>query len=364
MITVLLVITILYLVKIALFASGALRASRPRSATSLPRVSVIVAARNEEHNIERCVRSLAALDYPRALLDIAIIDDQSTDGTVAILEELIAEFPFVRILRTHDAVDDLRGKANAIAQAIEQTDGEIIMTTDADCAVPPQWVRNTLAQYTPDVGCVCGFTLIRGDGMFAGIQSMDWAYLLTIASAGVGWGFALSAVGNNMSFRRVAYHDVGGYKHVGFSVTEDFILFKAIAYKSRWNIRYPVEPSTLVWSEPCADIKELFRQKKRWGRGGIDIHPVGFAIMSIGFLMNVALIATPLIGVAWWAWVAALAGKSAGDAFLLRIPLVRHGQARLYRYFALYELYYLIYVTILPFIVFLGGRTVWKGRKL
>lgn len=354
----------LYLLKILFFWSGTRRASRPAAADTSLSVTVIVAARNESGNIDRCIESLSRLRYPADLLEVLVIDDQSTDDTLQRMRVWETRMPSLRVLQTEGTIHGMRGKANAVAQAIEHARGEVILTTDADCAVPEEWVLETVRQYTPEVGCVCGFTLIRGANWFAGMQAVDWAYLLTIASAGVGWLRPLSAVGNNMSFRKRAYTDVGGYAAVGFSVTEDFALFKSIGYKSDWKIRYPVRASTLVWSEPCADAKELYRQKKRWGRGGVDIHPLGFAIMSIGFFMNAALLVLPFFGIPFWAWSAAFAGKCLGDAFLLSFPLKQLGQQRLFRYFPVFEFYYLVYVTLLPFVVFLTGKVVWKGRKL
>lgn len=357
------VLLALYLLKILIFYTGARRADRVPSVDERPSVSVLVAARNEEGNIGRCIAGLAALRYDGPL-EIIVIDDQSTDRTAAIIEEWAERVPRLRGMRTEGSVHGLRGKANAITQAIARSRGEIILTTDADCVVPPAWVEETVARYDAHTGCVCGFTLIRADSVFSGMQSLDWAYLMTIAAAGVGWNYALSAVGNNMSFRRRAYEDVGGYQGVGFSVTEDFALFKAIAYTTEWKVRYPVNPAALVWSEPCADVKELFRQKKRWGRGGLDIPKLGFAIMSIGWLMNAAILLLPFFGIPVWAWVGAFAGKSLGDAVLLGLSLRKFRLLHLYRYFPIFELYYLIYVTVLPFAVLLGGRVVWKDRKL
>jgi cellulose synthase/poly-beta-1,6-N-acetylglucosamine synthase-like glycosyltransferase len=363
MTTLLFILLGLYLIKILIFYTGARRSDQLPTGSSFPSVSVLVAARNEEENLDHCMRSLASLHY-RGEMEIIVIDDNSTDRTPEIIESWIDRMPLLRPMRSEGQVAGLRGKANAIAQAVERSNGEIILTTDADCIVPAGWVEETVGRYDDRTGCVCGFTLIRNNSVFSGMQALDWSYLLTIASAGVGWGYALSAVGNNMSFRRQAYENVGGYQGVGFSVTEDFALFKAIAYKTDWIVRYPVNPAALVWSEPCADLTELFRQKRRWGRGGLDIHPIGFAIMSIGFLMNTAILTLPWFGLPFWAWLIGVTGKSLGDAFLLSHPLRKFGLQHLYRYFPIFELYYLIYVTILPFAVLLGGRVVWKGRKL
>ncbi len=364
MITAFLILLVLYLAKIWWFAAGSKRATALLSVDRRPPVSVIVAARNEERNIDACLMGLAALRYEGGEMEILVVDDQSTDETADIITAWCERVPHMRLLQTRGTVHNLRGKANAITQAIEESTGEIILTTDADCVVPPTWVEDTVAQYDEQTGCVCGFTLIRGEGVFAGMQALDWAYLLTIASAGVGWDKSLSAVGNNMSFRRKAYEDVGGYQGVGFSVTEDFVLFKAISYETDWIVRYPVHASTLVWSEPCGDLRALYQQKKRWGRGGLDIHPIGFAIMSVGFLMNAAIIVLPFLGLPLWSWLIGVAGKFIGDAYLLRRPLRVLGQRRLFRYFFIFEIYYLIYVTVLPFVVLLGGRVVWKDRKL
>ncbi len=356
-------ILVLYLLMILLFYTGSRRASRPSVNTARPSVSVIMAARNEETNIDLCLASLAALRYSGPL-EILVVNDQSTDGTAGIMVQWAARDSRMRVITTKGRIHELHGKANAIAQAIEKSTGEIIITTDADCVVQPDWVERTVEQYDERTGCVCGFTLIKTDGWFSGIQSLDWAFLLTVASAGVGWNRALSAVGNNMSYRRAVYDEVGGYQGVGFSVTEDFALLMAIAYGTKWKVRYSAEASSLVWSKPCSTLKDLYRQKKRWGNGGLDSPLTGFAVMSVGFFLNLAILFLPFFGLPLPLWLAGIAGKFACDAFLLSWPLSRFSRLDLFRYFLHFELYYIIYVTALPFVVFLGGRVVWKDRKL
>ncbi|MDH7514859.1 MAG: glycosyltransferase [Bacteroidota bacterium] len=329
----------------------------------MPSVSVIVAARNEIRNIDACLDSLVGLEYPHESLEILVVDDESTDGTGERIAAWAARDPRIRVLSVEGTIPGLRGKANAVAQAIERAKGEIIMTTDADCTVPPGWVRETVRRYGPGTGCVCGHTLLRTDGAFSGMQALDWAYMLTIASAGVGWGFPLSAVGNNMSYRRAAYEEVGGYRGIGFSVAEDFALFKAIGYRTGWDIRYPMSLDTAVSSEPCPDIRTIYLQKKRWGKGGVKIHPLGFAIMAIGFTTSAALLILPWIGFPMFLWIIGIAVKFGADAFLLFPTLRTFKRLHLFRYFFIFELYYLIYVVLLPFIVFLTGPVTWKERR-
>ncbi len=361
---ILLSLLVLYLFKILFFYSGSLRASVKVEIEQTPFVSVIVAARNEQHNIANCLEALSKLNYPAESMEILLINDQSTDATGEIIRAWMDRMPSLRYLETSGIVYGLKGKANAVAQAIEQSKGEIILTTDADCQVQPDWVRNTVSQYTPEVGCVCGFTLVKPGSAFDSMQFLDWAYLMTIASAGVGWHYPLSAVGNNMSFRRQAYEDVGGYKAVGFSVTEDFALFKAISYKSRWKLRYPAEPGTLVWSEPCANFKDVFHQKKRWGRGGLEVPPIGWMIMSVGFVLNLALVILPFAGLSAAMLGIGILCKLLIDILLLQYPLRKIGKIKQLKYFLVFEPYFYVYVTLLPFIVLFTGKVVWKGRKL
>lgn len=362
--TLLLIVLTVYLVKIILFRIGFARANALAQSEDRPTVSVIVAARNEEENIDACLEALAGQDYPRNLHELIIINDQSTDSTAERLAAWQDRVVNLRVLETDGSVYGLRGKANAVTQAIEASSGEIIVTTDADCVVSPTWISDVISRYDAQTGSVCGFTLIRHSNIFSGMQTLDWAYLMTLASGSVGFGFPLSAVGNNMSFRRKAYDEVGGYANVGFSVTEDFLLFKAIAYKSSWRVRYPMIASSIVWSQPCKNIRELYLQKKRWGKGGVRIHPTGFIVMAVGWLMNAGILLLPMLGVPLHIALLCVGGKFLGDAFLLDAPLSRLKKRSLFKYFFFYELYYLIYVTIIPFVAFLSREILWKGRKL
>ena len=358
------IVAVLYAVKVVLFKVGIAKAQKIRTVQHTPSVSVIVAARDEEQNISACLDALAQIDYPKEQFEIIVVDDQSTDRTGEIIREHCATMTNLVPMTTSGQVDSLFGKANAVAQAIDKASGEIILTSDADCLVPVSWIKDTVKYYTKDVGCVCGFTLLKYRSILSGMQSLDWAYLLSIASAGVGWKYPLSAVGNNMSFRKKAYDDVGGYVGVGPSVTEDFVLFKAIGYQTKWSVAYPLDPRTLVWSEPCAGWKEIFAQKKRWARGGIKIHFLGYLIMTIGFLMSALVLVYPWIGTHIWYWLGALGVKWIADAFLLQSPLGALRQKKLFKYYIVYELYYVLYVVLLPFVLLFTGRVIWKGRKL
>jgi cellulose synthase/poly-beta-1,6-N-acetylglucosamine synthase-like glycosyltransferase len=330
---------------------------------SFPNVSVVVAARNEEENIERCLRSILQVDYPADKLEVVVADDGSTDRTPEIISKIKQEHNNLKVIRIESQINNLKGKANALAQAIAQTNGEFIFLTDADCEVPRTWIKGMLRHFDEKTGVASGVTIIETGKIFYGMQSLDWAFLLSVAAA-VGRLFKpVGCIGNNMAFRKEAYIECGGYQNLKFSITEDLALFKAITENGKWGYAFPVDLETLVISKPVKTLKELYHQKKRWGTGGLDTGLLGIAVISGGFIFHLLLILSPLLIEKISSLLISLALKFFIDGAFLFKTLRKFKKTSLLKYLPFFELYYIIYVVVLPFVVFFGGKTVWKDRK-
>ncbi len=115
------------------------RAPRAR----LPRVSIVVPARNEERSIERCVRSLATQRFVEA--EVIVVDDRSTDATPDILARLALEYPNVRVIHGGDLPDGWVGKPWALHQGTRIARGGWLLFTDADSVHAPAGVASALA---------------------------------------------------------------------------------------------------------------------------------------------------------------------------------------------------------------------------
>jgi 1,2-diacylglycerol 3-beta-glucosyltransferase len=357
---VLLAFLTLYLAQIAavLFA-----VRQPRDAiddSARPFVSVVIAARDEERHLAACLESTLNQTYNNHLFEVIVVNDHSSDRTEIICQEFSARYSHFRYLNVREDAQ-LRGKTNALDQGIEEAKGEIILITDADCTVPPTWVEWTGKRYVDSVGIVGGLTLQKAGTWFEGMQSLDWAYLLGLAAATMSLRIPLSTIGNNLSFRKSAYKEVGGYRKIPFSVTEDFMLFQAIVQTRKWNFICPIDPRVLVVSQPCSGWRELVRQKHRWGTGGLDMNLSGLSIGAIGFGLNVFMLLALVLG-DYVTAVGSLVAKSTGDFAFLFTVLRKQRQLLVLRYFLWFEVYFICYVLVLPFLVFFGGRVVWKGR--
>jgi cellulose synthase/poly-beta-1,6-N-acetylglucosamine synthase-like glycosyltransferase len=328
--------------------------------TASPFVSVVIAARNEEEHLPRCLQSVVQQTYSNDSYEIIVVNDNSTDGTETICLDFAGRHSNVTYVSAQED-KALPGKTNALDQGIQKARGEIILVTDADCTVPPTWVEFTAKRYGPDVGLVGGMTVQKASTWFEGMQSLDWAYLLGLAAAAVARRNPLSTIGNNLSFRKSAYQEIGGYRKIPFSVTEDFMLFQSIVKTKKWEYLYPVDGRVLVVSQPCATLRELVRQKHRWGRGGLDMKLSGMLIMVVGFATHALLLTTLVMG-SFFVAASCLLAKIAADYFFLEAILRRLERTDLLKYIYLFEAYFILYVLLLPFIVFFGGRVIWKGR--
>lgn len=350
-----------YFLQTVWFILGLQKRFPKKSFEELPTATVIVAARNEEKNISACLEALNNLEYPEGKLEIILVDDKSTDKTGEIISSFISGKPKFKKIVTKKEIGHLKGKTNALAIAIEQAKGEIILTTDADCLVSSSWAKTLASYYNDDVAMVNGFTVQNAHTLFAGMQHLDFVYLLSVASGTINFNKPLSCIGNNMSFRKSAYYEVGGYENLPFSVTEDFNLLFAIHKLKKYKIIYPLDVNGLVTTLPCSDVNSLYRQKKRWAVGGLKAPLRGYLIMANGWVAHLAILLLPFFFTS--AGLSLFFFKLIIDFLFLFFVLNELKLTSTLKYFFIFEIYYILYVVLLPFAVLPNRKVLWKGRE-
>jgi cellulose synthase/poly-beta-1,6-N-acetylglucosamine synthase-like glycosyltransferase len=337
----------------------------PLAAADLPTVAVVVAARDEEDCIGRCLDALQAQDYPAGRLTLVVADDHSTDATAEVVRQRAEAggTHAVRYLRVPDPVGHLRGKAQALHTAFEAVEADVVLITDADCAPVPTWARTLASAFADEgVGIACGLARLeeRAGRPFDRVQALDWELLIGAVSAAAEAGLPATGMGNNMGVRRAAYLGVGGYPALPFSVTEDFTLVQAVA-KAGWRVRFPLDAPAVVWSLPADSVAEAYGQRRRWARGGLSGDPWVFPLYVLLFVVH----ALPLVGLALAPLpaLAALAAKTVGDGGAL-LALRRRAGGRV-RLGALLGTVAFVtgYLVTLPFALALKPQIGWKGRR-
>ena len=325
------------------------------------KLSILVAARNEADVLPCCLEALRQQRGLPTHTEFLIANDGSSDATPDVIDAFARRDARFRRLDVPEATGALRGKAHALHHAYRHATGDFFLVTDADCTPPPEWATNLAAALAaPDAGMVCGVALVEHRTLFEGVQALDWLLGLTVASAAARLGVPLTAMGNNMAFCRAAYEDVGGYPALPPSVTEDCALFQAVHRTSRWRVRLVLDRRLRTWTSPLGSLQDVFRQRKRWARGGLQAAPRSVALYIVLFLVHAlllfGLIAVPVIALLLFLL------KALADLLVLAVA-ARQMDVRLpLSAFPLFELYLFGYVLLMPFALLFRPAVAWKGR--
>ena len=328
---------------------------------SYPKVSILLAARNEEKLILRCLEAMSKLNYPKDKLEILIGDDASTDKTLHLVTEFIKDKPSFRLYPITEIVGKGRGKANVLGQLAHKADGEYYFITDVDVELPQDWLLGLLQEFEDGVGIVSGTTMCERGHFFATMQSIDWlhfmGYIKSFAHVGVG----CTSVGNNMAVRAEAYWQTGGYEKINFSITEDYKLFQEVTSRN-WEWRTILSDYSLgkAWFIPS--VSEMLHQRKRWLIGARDLPFNWKAMISLYGLflpaLFILLILIPQFAMLVWFT------KFILQSMFITILCVKT-KVRPFKFWELivYEFYVVGNTITTAIFYFLPVQSVWKGRK-
>jgi chlorobactene glucosyltransferase len=206
----------------------------PDSAGIQPSVSLLVPARNEELNIERCVRSLLAQRYPD--FEVIVLDDHSTDGTHMVLNELVssASDARLRIIDGRELPAGWHGKSWACQQLGEQAIGELLLFTDADTCHQPDALSRAVEAVHRSGADMLSLTPAQEAETFWEKLIIPLVYhiLFSYLPLEMVWKSRYPAfcyaIGQFILFRRDTYVKIGGHRSVSDNLVEDVWLCKAV----------------------------------------------------------------------------------------------------------------------------------------
>lgn len=335
---------------------------------ALPKVSVLIAARNEEFRIRKCLDCLEAQDYPRERTEIIVVDDRSTDKTAGILAEYAARVPGFRYLSLSETAAGFSPKKFALSQGLRLATGEIIITTDADCIMAPHWIGALVSEFGPETGLVSGLTTYydAGPGVWNGVQALEFFSYAVVAAALIGLNFPVNGNANNLAYRREVFDEVSGFtSHGGIVSGDDDFLIQAIHKQGRWAIRYAVTPESQVRTEPPTDLRQFWEQRKRWASKCGLYQPKQVAFLALIFAYYLSIPLSLLAGAFYRPWLyAGLAGfamKTVSDGMVMRRAAKLFGKESLMRAFLPAAL---LHIPLIIAAVAAGsfGEFTWKGE--
>ena len=230
------------------------KADSPRS-VALPRVTVVISVYNEARNLPAKLDNCREIDYPPEKLEILFGSDGSTDGSVALIES--ASIARTRVI----SFAERRGKAPVLNDLIRETEGEIIVFSDANTTFRTDTVRSLVRHFEqPDVGAVCGSLTLRSDDRTAGGfgESAYWKYenLLKLLESQI--ETTVGATGGVYAIRKSLFKPLP----TKTSVPDDFVLPMNVL-RNRSRIVY--DPEAVAFEDLSNSVLGEFQRKVRIG---------------------------------------------------------------------------------------------------
>lgn len=327
------------------------------------KVSILVACRNESHNITQVLQELDSQNYPD--LEIVIIDDHSEDETLGLAKKFNSVHSRVLVLAS-----PFKGKKQAISHGLDQSSGDIILCTDADCTWPNDWVKRMVAHFSnPTIQLVAGPVLPHsGNEVFQDFQLIEWASILSMTQFSFARENALMCSAANMAYRKSAFGDVKGFEG-NFEYTsgdDEFLLKKIKNHFGSDSLRYLPFQEVLVETSPEESLKALLNQRIRWA-GKWRVHAsishifysTGAFLVQIIWLSSIILLFQGAKGILGFVLVWTI--KIVSEQNTLGKVLVSFGKKRGLNSFIWTSLFHPFFV-LMTVIGVVRGKFTWKGR--
>ena len=332
-------------------------------------VSVIIAARNEAGRIRDCLQALSRQSYPKALTEIIVVNDFSTDETAAIVMEYR---DCCKLVNLSDFVANPLSayKKKAIETGIAQSGGELIICTDADCTMDTEWIGTLVAeQQQKNLVFIAAPVKIVTNGSALGVfQILDFISLQGITGVAVFKKLYPMCNGANLAYLRQAFDAVGGFADIDHIASgDDMLLMKKIQALFPGRSGYIKDPRAIVSTEPAENIQAFFSQRIRWASKVSHYkHPATFFTLALVFLLNITLLLLFFFCLFFGHWrmlLIFLAGKTISEYFFVAKVASFFGQQSLMKYFPICQPFHIVYTVIAGSLGSLG-RYEWKNRKV
>jgi cellulose synthase/poly-beta-1,6-N-acetylglucosamine synthase-like glycosyltransferase len=258
----------------------------PPLASPLPRVSIVIPARNEERNLEEALRSVLALDYGN--LEIEVVEDRSTDRTGEILERMAAAEPRLRVVRVRELPPGWLGKNHALWLGAEKATGEFLLFTDADVVMEPSALRRAVGAMvadgldhltaTPEIERPSALfeMFIGAFSLFFALFTRPWKVKDPKSPHHVGIG-AFNLV------RASAYRAVGGHRTIAMRPDDDLKLGKILKKGGfRQELAFGQGMLRVEW---YASVRELIQGLMKNAFSGVD-YRVSVVVFSTVFQLT------------------------------------------------------------------------------
>lgn len=281
--------------KVSIFSS--------KVSSQLTRFSVVIPFRNESENLPVLLESISKLDYGPDLFEIIFVNDFSEDNS----EEIILQFQettdfSIRLIQNKHISNS--PKKDAISEAIKKANHEWIVTTDADCKLPKNWLKS-LDSFIQSEECqknnpvmVCGPVVYKTDEtVLQNYQYFDGLSLQAVTIGSFGLKNPLLCNGANLAYRKDAFEKVNGFfgnNHIASG--DDIFLMETLKKSFPGKVKFLKSRDFIVKTKPQLTWKSVINQRVRWAsKTSQQNNLVSVVLGVLVFVINLIFLLLPII---------------------------------------------------------------------
>ncbi len=331
-------------------------------------ISVLIPARNEEHVVCHLLESILYQTLPIEMFEVILIDDHSSDATVAVAEAFATKngMKNFKTISLADAGQISQAyKKKAIEYGIQNANGLFIVTTDADCIVPPNWLVNLLSfqQQNGSKMIAAPVKYSYDSSFFQQFQALDFTGLIGITGASIAHGFNNMCNGANLFFEKSAFEAVNGYRgNDNISSGDDMFLMHKLAQQFPGKIHFLKSNDACVITTPKHSVFEFLHQRLRWTSKSTSYSDKRItAILVMAYLFNLSILVFTFLN--WKIALMELVLKSMFEYLLLKRVVTFFNQKKLLGVFLLSQPIHILYILSVGLLGQVGSFK-WKGRRM
>ncbi len=330
------------------------------------RISVIIPARNEEKNIGKLLSSLEKQTYPPHLFEVIVVDDHSTDNTA----DVVNSYSFAKLIKLEfDNINSYKKKA--LETGIAAASGDLIVTTDADCIVPGNWLK-TIASFKEKTNAVfiaAPVVLENESNLLQTFQTLDFLVLQGITAASVQKKFHNMCNGANLAYERKIFFEVNGFTGIDHIASgDDMLLMQKIVQRFPGKVSYLLSKDAIVTTQAAKTWKEFFSQRIRWESKATDYNDIKiFSSLFLVYFFNCALLALFISGFwmhsLWVGLTVILILKTIIELTFIYPVAKFYNKQNLIKWFPFFQPVHIVYTVIAGWLGVFGSFE-WKGRRV
>lgn len=367
------IITAFYLLMIGSFVYGfnKVEVFKLEKLPSKTRFSIIIPFRNEAENLPRLIKSINALNYSKELFEVILIDDDSDDDSVEIINDSLKGFDGdqlnISIISNERKTNS--PKKDAISIAVKHAKNDWIITTDADCILPIYWL-DSFDEYIQknDANCIAApVTYFETSNFLNTFQLLD---LMSLQGATIG-GFGIQKPflcnGANFAYTKELFEDLNGFEgNWNTASGDDIFLLEKAAKKYPKQLHYLKCQQSIVLTQSQPSWKTLISQRVRWAaKTSAYNNWFGKLTGLLVLLMNALVICLGILAVFGTfnlkTYVYLLIIKFNIDFFLIYKSVMFFNQKSILRSFIVAFVLYPFFSLYVAFISIFSSYA-WKGR--